>query len=221
MCGGNLTWSSCGRVRPQRLAPARHPAALDFLHERRTQVARPTYGVALTLVATAALTAVLAPFHDEIGLLNAGLLFLLLTLLISGTWGATSGCSRRSSRTWRSTSSSSTPCTNSRCRIRENIVALFVFLGVSVIGRTLLSAAQAEADGAHTREAETQVLLGLSRELIGQTDPHEALTSLCAEVVARISSAGRRCAQRVGRLAVLAFAGGRRRRVASRTDRSD
>jgi K+-sensing histidine kinase KdpD len=37
--------------------------------------------------ATVLLTAIMAPFRDEVGLLNVGLLFLLVTLLISAVWG--------------------------------------------------------------------------------------------------------------------------------------
>src|SRR5205807_2116957 len=44
-------------------------------------------GIAATLMSTALLTSILAPFQDHVGLLNEGLLFLLLTLLISSMWG--------------------------------------------------------------------------------------------------------------------------------------
>lgn len=40
------------------------------------------YGVLAMLIATALLVAVLAPFRTEVGLLNAGFIFLLLTLVI-------------------------------------------------------------------------------------------------------------------------------------------
>ena len=60
----------------------------------RTEVA----GVALTLGAAAVATAAMAPWQHEIGLLNEGLIFLLLTLVVAGTWGyARSAFSLRSS----------------------------------------------------------------------------------------------------------------------------
>ncbi len=55
----------------------------EFAHTLRTT----PVGVATTIVSTAVLTAILAPFQSEVGLLNEGLLFLLLTLLISSRWG--------------------------------------------------------------------------------------------------------------------------------------
>ena len=61
----------------------------------------------------------------------------------------------------------------------NNGVALVVFLGVSVVGGTLLSRAQEAAGIARRRQAETEVLLGLSRELIGRAEAVDALTALC------------------------------------------
>ena len=49
----------------------------------RTEVA----GLGVSIAATAVLTSVLAPIQDRVGLLNEGLLLLLLALLVSATWG--------------------------------------------------------------------------------------------------------------------------------------
>lgn len=51
-----------------------------FLRERRV-------GIAAAIGSTAVLVGALAPFQHKVGLLNEGLLFLLLTLLVSSTWG--------------------------------------------------------------------------------------------------------------------------------------
>ena len=158
--------------------------------------ARP-YGVALTLASTAALTAVLAPFHDQIGLLNAGLLFLLLTLVISGTWGRAVGLFAAVVTNLALNFFFVDPLHTFTVQDPENIIALFVFLGVSVIGGSLLSAAQAEAERARHRDAETQVLLRLSRSHDRPDRPAGALTSLCAEVVAAFQRTRSRRAQRV------------------------
>ncbi len=165
------------------------------------------YGVALTLASTATLTAVLAPFHDQIGLLNAGLLFLLLTLVISGTWGRAVGLFAAVVTNLALNFFFVDPLYTFTVQDPENIIALFVFLGVSVIGSSLLSAAQAEAERARHRDAETQVLLRLSRSLIGETDPQEALTSLCAEVVAAFRAPGAAVLSASGGWRVLAYAG--------------
>jgi hypothetical protein len=46
-----------------------------------------SFGVGVTVASTALLTAALAPLRHDVGLLNTGLPFLLLTLVISATWG--------------------------------------------------------------------------------------------------------------------------------------
>ena len=48
-------------------------------------------GAAAATAATAVLTGLLVPFRDEVGLLNQGLLFLLLTLLVASVWGRNAG----------------------------------------------------------------------------------------------------------------------------------
>jgi len=51
----------------------------------------PRWGFAAAILATAVLTGILAPMHSRIGLLNVGLIYLLLTLLVSATWGWQAG----------------------------------------------------------------------------------------------------------------------------------
>ncbi len=147
-------------------------------------------GVAATLVSVAALTAVMAPLQDDIGLLNEGLLLLLLTLVISGTWGREVGIFAAVTSNLALNFFFVEPLHTLTVQSPENVLALFVFLGVSIIGSSLLAAARASAEEARRREAETQVLLSLSRAMIGQTEPAEALASLCREVVAAFDAPG-------------------------------
>jgi two-component system sensor histidine kinase KdpD len=127
--------------------------------------------------------AAMAPVQDEIGLLNVGLLFLLLTLLISAYWGRGVGLFAAVVANLALNFFFVEPLHELTVQSPENVVALILFLVVAIIGSSLLAAARSAAARARTREAGTQVLLRLSRSLIGQTDPDVALTSLCEEVV--------------------------------------
>jgi K+-sensing histidine kinase KdpD len=72
----------------------------------------------------------------------------------------------------------------------SNIVGLLVFLVVAMIGGALLSSARRSAADSRRRQAETQVLLNLSRAMIGRTHPEDALAALCEEVVAALRPEG-------------------------------
>jgi two-component system sensor histidine kinase KdpD len=150
----------------------------------------PQAGAAIAIAATTVLTGVLAPVHDEVGLLNVGLLFLLLTLLISAVWGRQVGLFAAVLTNLFLNFFFIEPLHRFTVRDPENVIGLVVFLGVSLIGGTLVATARAAAAEAERREAETQVLLSLSRSLIGQTEPEDALTALCHEVVRAFDAPG-------------------------------
>lgn len=158
----------------------------EFAHTLRTT----PVGVATTIVSTAVLTAILAPFQSEVGLLNEGLLFLLLTLLISSRWGWQVGLFAAITTNLTLNFFFVEPLHEFTVQDPANVFALGVFLLVSVLGGSLLSAARTAAAEARRRAAETQVLLGLSRAMIGQTDPKDALTALCDEVIASFRAPG-------------------------------
>jgi two-component system sensor histidine kinase KdpD len=147
-------------------------------------------GIGVSIAATAALTAILAPFQADVGLLNEGLLFLLLTLLISGTWGRQVGLFEAVVANLALNFFFVEPLHEFTVQDPQNVFALLVFLIVSVVGGSLLSNARAAATDARRRAAETQVLLDLSRTMIGQTEPADALRALCREVVAAFDAPG-------------------------------
>jgi len=148
------------------------------------------FGIAATLLAATLLTAVLAPLRYDVGILNAGLLFLLLTLLISARWGLVVGVLAALLTNLSLNFFFVEPLHTLTVQHPQNALGLAVFLGVSVVGGSLLSAARASAARARTREAETQVLLKLSRAMIGQTEPNAALSALCAQVVGALGAPG-------------------------------
>jgi two-component system sensor histidine kinase KdpD len=87
-----------------------------------------------------------------------------------------------------------------------NAIALVLFVAVAMVGGSLLSVAHRAAAEARRRQAETQVLLSLSRAMIGRTDPQDALSALCEEVLAALRPNG---------AAVLSAGGGAWRVLAS------
>ncbi|HYM16059.1 MAG TPA: ATP-binding protein [Dehalococcoidia bacterium] len=163
-------------------------------------------GGVLTVLATAALTGALAPAQHRVGLLNEGLLFLLLALLASATWGWRVGLFAAVVANLSLNFFFVPPLHTLTVQDPENIVALLLFIVVAIIGGSLLSSAQIAAAEARRRQAETQVLLSLSRAMIGRTHPEDALAALCEEVVGALRPDG---------AAVLSSSGGAWRVLAS------
>ncbi len=147
-------------------------------------------GVLVTVGSTLVLTSVLAPFQGDIGLLNESLIFLLLTLLIASAWGWQVGVFAAVLTNVSLNFFFVEPLHELRVENAANAFGLVVFLLVSVVAGSLLSTARTAAAEARQRAAETQVLLGLSRAMIGQTEPSAALTSLCEQVVEAFSAPG-------------------------------
>ncbi|MDP9238698.1 MAG: ATP-binding protein [Chloroflexota bacterium] len=147
-------------------------------------------GTAVSMVSAALLTAVLAPFQSQVGLLNEGLLFLLLTLLVSAVWGWQVGLFAALVTNLTLNFFFVEPLHKFTVQDPANYVALIVFLIVSAVGGALLASARSAAEEARRRAAETEVLIGLTRAMIGQTNPQDALTALCNEVVQAFSAPG-------------------------------
>ncbi|MEX2157834.1 MAG: ATP-binding protein [Dehalococcoidia bacterium] len=156
----------------------------------RSAITDPRAGVAAALAGTAVVTGVLAPFQNEAGLLNEGLALLLLTLLISATWGSRVGLFAALITNLSLNFFFVEPLHTFNVHAPDQIGALFVFLGVSIIGGSLLSRAQSAARAAQRRQAETAVLLDLSRDLIGRANPNDALSALCENVVRAFAARG-------------------------------
>ncbi len=163
-------------------------------------------GAALTLLATAALTGVMAPLQHRIGLLNEALALLLLALLASAIWGWRVGLFAAVLTNLSLNFFFVQPLHTFSVRDSADVFGLSLFIAVAMVGGLLLSAAQRAAAEARRRQAETQVLLSLSRAMIGRTDPQDALAALCQEVLAALRPEG---------AAVLSLAGGTWRVLAS------
>lgn len=166
------------------------------------------FGFGLAVVPTTTAVAAMAPWQHEIGLLNEGLILLLLTLVISATYGWRVGLFAALLTNLALNFFFVQPLHTFTVQEPENVVALFVFLIVSVVGGSLLTAARGAAAMSRLRQAETEVLLRLSRTMIGQTNADEALRALCTEVAAAFRAPGAAVvSQRDGAWTVLAWAG--------------
>lgn len=146
--------------------------------------------MAAAVASTTVLIAVLAPFQHKVGLLNEGLLFLLLTLLVSSTWGWRVGLFAAVLSNLALNFFFVPPLHRFTVHHPANVFALLLFLLVSVVGASLLSMARAAARQARRWQAETEVLLSLSRTMIGRTEPRDALMALCQEVVQAFDARG-------------------------------
>lgn len=166
-------------------------------------------GLAALLLGTTVVVAAMAPFHDDVGVLNAGLVLLILTLAISATWGWRVGLFAALLTNVALNFFFIPPLHRFTVQDPQNMFGLLAFLFVSVLGGSLLSRARSAAELAQRREAETASMLQLSRDLIGRTDPTDALTALCASVVSAMGAPGAAVLNKVGnQWVVLASTGG-------------
>src|SRR3989304_4742605 len=147
-------------------------------------------GVVAALAGTAVLAAALAPFQADVGLLDEGLLFLLLTLIVSVTWGRNVGLFTAVITNMALNFFFVEPVHGLAVQDPRNVFALFVFLAVSIIGSSLLAGGRDAAGRAKRGQAHSEVTLSLSRALIGQTEPQSALEALCREAVRAFQAPG-------------------------------
>ncbi|HLF72489.1 MAG TPA: ATP-binding protein [Dehalococcoidia bacterium] len=165
-------------------------------------------GLLIATALTAALVGVLEPFRHDLGLANVGFSFLILTLLIASTWGRAAGLYAAVVTNLAYNFFFIEPLHQFNVHAVRDIGALVLFLGVSVIGSTLLATARESATQARRRQAETEVALRLSRAMGGQSEPEEALRVLCSEVTSAFAAPGAAVLTRVeGGWSVLAHAG--------------
>ncbi len=112
---------------------------------------------AVSVASAALLTGILAPFHAHLGLLNAGLLYLLLSLLIAATWGSQAGLFAALVANLTFNFFFVPPRYTFTVEDPKNAFALVVFLIVALVGGLLLASARAAAAEAKRRASETGV----------------------------------------------------------------
>lgn len=165
-------------------------------------------GLGAASVAVALTTLVLHPFESQLGTLNVGLIFLLLVLVVSARLGRAVGIATALSANIVLNVFFIEPHRRISVEDWPGILGLVVFLGVSIVGGSLLASARSAAAQAQRRQEELETLLGLSRTLNAKADPKAALSALCSEVVSAFHAPGASVlSQREGAWSVLAAAG--------------
>jgi two-component system sensor histidine kinase KdpD len=147
-------------------------------------------GCVVAVAATLALTGILAPFRSEVGLLNEGLLFLLLTVLIASRWGRGPGLFAAVVTNLALNFFFVEPLYRFAVEGLRNAFGLAIFLAVSLVASALLAAWREAAQEARQRNRQTEALLGLSRAMMGETAPEAALAALCSAAREAFDSAG-------------------------------
>lgn len=161
------------------------------MSDRFSSLTRSTVaGVAASVAGNVLLVAAMAPFQSNIGLLNEGLVFLVLTLVISATWGWRVGLFAAILTNVTLNFFFVPPLHRFTVQDAQDVFGLLVFLIVSVLGGSLLSRAVSAAELAQRRQAETTIMLQLTRDLIGRTDPTGTLAVLCDNVVRAMGAPG-------------------------------
>ena len=141
------------------------------------------WGLGIGAFSYAALTALLAPVLGDAHLLDAALLYLLLTLVVSAAWGYAVGISGAIAADLLVNFFFVRPLHTFTVQEPANVVALIVFLAVAALGSLMLSLLRRQARIAVAREAETEVLLSLSREVAAAVSPRDAMDGVCRALV--------------------------------------
>ena len=143
---------------------------------------QPKAGYVVTLVAVAALTALLLPLRPWLSLLNIGLLYLLLVVLIAARWGWGPGLFASVVAHLTVNFFFVPPLHHFIVEDPANVLALLAFLGVAALTSSLLARARTGEAAARRREQEVAILYELSRLIIVGPDLASTLSTICERV---------------------------------------
>jgi two-component system, OmpR family, sensor histidine kinase KdpD len=147
---------------------------LDLRLSNRQTVWPPAARYLAVVIAVALATLLLTPFRSRLGLLNVGLLYLLLVVVLSARWGWGPGLFASVVANLAFNFFFVPPLHHFTVEAPSNILALLIFLGVASLTSALLTRARAGEAAARRREQETVILYELSRLII--TNPDAAMT---------------------------------------------
>ncbi len=165
-------------------------------------------GIGISLAMMLALTAGLAPFLDEAHLLEVALVYLLVTLVVAALWGYRVGLAGAVIADLLLNFFFVPPVHTFTVSRIENVVALLVFLAVAVIGATMLESLRRQVKVAEAREAETRILLDVSREMAGGVSARDSLDRFCRTVVTALRVRGCAVARNGHPMVVVGSSGG-------------
>jgi two-component system sensor histidine kinase KdpD len=165
-------------------------------------------GCGVAVVGIAALSVALSPLRLHLGLLDVGLLYLLLVVLIAARWGLAPGLFASAVAHLALDYFFVPPLHQLFTAEPDDTLDLLVFLGVAVVTSGLLARARAGEAAARRREGETALLYDLSRLIIVEPDAVSALAAICRRVRETFSAESSAVVLRVaGDLAVVASDG--------------
>lgn len=150
----------------------------DTEHTARSRLVR--YGA--TAAALALTTAVLSPLRDTVGLLNAGLVYLVVVVGATVFAGQKAGLLASLLGFLLFNYFLVPPHLTFAVSDVQNILALFVFLGVSLLVSRLLSDARTQAQHAQRRAEDVSRLYELSQAIIGAQRIDEVLPAIATKV---------------------------------------
>ncbi|MBI2761282.1 MAG: DUF4118 domain-containing protein, partial [Chloroflexi bacterium] len=122
--------------------------------------------------------ALLIPFRSRLGLLNVGLLYLLLVVVLSTRWGWGPGLFASVVANLAFNFFFVPPLHRFTVDAPSNILALLIFLGVASLTSALLTRARAGEAAARRRAQETAILYELSRLIITSPDADVTLRTI-------------------------------------------
>ncbi|MGE0598847.1 MAG: ATP-binding protein [Dehalococcoidia bacterium] len=141
-------------------------------------------GITVVIMAFGLLTAGLAPLLGEDEIVAVTMLFLLVVLLVSATWGYGVGLFSAIFADLLLNVFFVPPLHTVTVQEPRNVVALALFLAVAVVGASMLSLLRRQLGVAQERRDELTIMLALSRELAAAPNPQRAL-DVIAQAVAR------------------------------------
>jgi len=148
-------------------------------------------GLAISTAALTALTSALAPLLGAEDLIVVTMLFLLVVLLVSASWGYGVGLFSAVFADLLLNVFFVPPLHTVTVQEPRNVVALVIFLAVAVVGASMLSLLRRQLAIAQERRNELTIMLGLSRELAAAPNPQRALDVLARAVVRAVQA--KRC----------------------------
>jgi two-component system sensor histidine kinase KdpD len=139
---------------------------------------------ALIGAAAVSLALVLASaFGASIRPVNAGLVFLLLTLTVSATYGIWAGMAAAVVSNIALTYFFLEPIHHLWVSDPQHLGTLPVFIAISAVGSSLLATLRRLAIEAHRERDQAESLLRLNRAMIAQADPQSALQAFCGQAL--------------------------------------
>lgn len=147
-------------------------------------------GAAITLAVYGTLTALLAWLLDESHIVDIVLLYLLVCLGSAAIWGFRVGLLSAIVADLLVNFFFVPPLHTFSVREPSNAVALLLFLAVATVGAGMLELLRRQAAVATARQAETAVLLDLSKQTAEATSPIDAMNRLCVAMARAVGAKG-------------------------------